>query len=157
HGSDYLVRYAPARLRAWLGVKRQAPTLQTKPGEVNQLPVFAGLAQPVFQQNCVACHGPEKSEARLRLDSLADMLKGGKSGPALTPGSPAESLILKRLRLPPEDKLHMPPEGKAPVSHDDIALLQWWIENGAPADKKVGEFKRPANVARILDKRFGAA
>jgi uncharacterized membrane protein/YHS domain-containing protein len=156
HGSDYLVRYAPAPLRSLLGLNRQAQPPPIKPGDVNQLSAFAGLVQPVLEQNCIACHGAEKSEARLRLDSLAALLKGGKSGPSLVPGSPGESLILKRLRLPPDDKLHMPPEGKPPVARDDLALLQWWIENGAPADKKVGELKRPANIARILEKRFGA-
>lgn len=155
HGSDYLVRYAPASLRAFLGLSRQAQAPQTKPQDLNQLTVFSGLAQPVLQQNCVACHGPEKSEAKLRLDSVAALLQGGKSGPAIVAGDPAQSLLLKRLRLPLDDKLHMPPSGKPPVSRDDIALLQWWIESGASAEKKVGDVKRPANIARILSQRFG--
>jgi uncharacterized membrane protein/YHS domain-containing protein len=156
HGSDYLVRYAPAPLRSLLGLKHRAQPLPINPGDINQLPAFAGLVQPVLEQNCVACHGAEKSEAKLRLDSLAALLKGGKSGPALAPGSSGESLILKRLRLPPDDKFHMPPQGKPPLARDDLALLQWWIENGAPADKKVAELKRPATIARILERRFGA-
>jgi len=156
HGSDYLVRYAPAPLRALLGVARQQPAAETKPKDVNQLPAFAGVVQPLLQNDCAACHGAEKSQAGLRLDSLAALLKGGKSGPAVVPGHSAESLLVKRLRLPSGDKLHMPPEGKPQPARDDIVLLQWWIALGAPADKKLGELDRPPSIARILQARFGS-
>lgn len=155
HGSDYLVRYAPAPLRTWLGLRRSEPSLQAKPAALDQQPVFAGLIEPALERNCAGCHGREKSEAGLRVDSFAALLKGGKSGPAVAPGQPANSLVLKRTRLPLDDKLHMPPSGKPPMSRDDLALLQWWIENGAPADQTVGGLKRTPNIARILQQRSG--
>jgi uncharacterized membrane protein len=156
HGSDYLVRYAPGPLRAWLGPAKPAPALATKPKDVNALPAFAGVVQPVLQQNCVACHGPEKSKGNLRLDSLAGLLAGGKSGKVIVAGKSGESDLIKRVHLSPEEDDHMPPDGKPQPSADDLALLEWWIDAGAPADKTVGELKPPASVSRVLAARFGA-
>ena len=156
HGSDYLVRYAPKPLRALLGAKDNPQTAQTKPKDFAQMPVFASLIQPVLQQDCVSCHGPNKSKADLRLDSLAALLKGGKSGPAIVPGKSADSDLLRRLHLPSAEEDHMPPEGKPQPSPDDIALLQWWIDAGAPADKKVADLKPSASINRILAARSGS-
>jgi len=50
----------------------------------------------------------------------------------------------------------MPPDGKPQPSPDDIALLQWWIDAGTPADKKVAELKPAATITRILSARFAA-
>ena len=112
---------------------------------------------PLLEKDCVACHGPEKSKAKLRLDSYAALLKGGESGPAIIPGKSGESSLVKRLLLPPGHDDHMPPDGKPQPSADDIAVLQWWVDAGAPADKTIADLKPPANVARFLDTRFGSA
>lgn len=158
HGSDYLVRYAPAPLRAWLNPppRTQPAALAAKPKDVNEVEAFAGVVQPILQQNCVSCHGPQKAKAGLRMDSLAGLLKGGDAGPAVIAGKSAQSELIRRLRLPSTEEDHMPPEGKPQPSRDDIALLQWWIDAGAPGDKSVGQLKPPATVARILASRFGS-
>ena len=157
HGSDYLVRYAPQPLRALLGYKQPSTAIAAaKPKDFADLQVFAGAVQPVLEQNCVTCHGPDKSKGGLRLDSLQALLHGSKDGAVIVPGKAADSSLLKRLLLPPEEEDHMPPAGKPQPSTDDIALLQWWVEAGAPADKKVRELKPPANVARSLQARFSA-
>jgi YHS domain-containing protein/mono/diheme cytochrome c family protein len=156
HGSDYFVRYAPARIRGWFlaSAKTPAPPA-TNRVDVAQVAVFPGVIQPVLQQNCISCHGPEKSKADLRLDTVAAITKGGKSGPVLVAGKSAESELIKRLRLPMTDDDHMPPDGKPQPSSDEIALLQWWIDAGAPADKKVGELKASVRVTQILAAKFG--
>jgi uncharacterized membrane protein/YHS domain-containing protein len=156
HGSDYLVRYTPAPLRAFLGHRTQPPASPKNGPQWPDLQVFAGVIQPVLQHDCVSCHGPEKAKAGLRLDSLSASLKGGKSGPVIIPAKAAESEMLRRLRLPPEDDDHMPPVGKPQPAQDDLALLEWWIAAGAPADKTAGQLKPPENIARILAARFGA-
>jgi YHS domain-containing protein len=51
----------------------------------------------------------------------------------------------------------MPPEGKPQPTKEEIALLQWWIDLGAPGDKKVAELKPNASIKRILGTRFGAS
>jgi uncharacterized membrane protein len=156
HGSDYLVRYAPAPLRAFLGHGNQ-PRPRPKNGpQWPDLQVFDGIIQPVLQRNCVSCHGPEKAKAALRLDSLSALLKGGKSGAVVIPGNAAQSELLRRLRLPLDDEDHMPPQGKPQPAQDDLALLEWWIAAGAPADKRAGELKPPADLARVLAARVAA-
>ncbi len=151
HGSDYLVRYAPKSLLALFG---HGPT-EKNVKSIPEMQAFADVIQPLLRQQCVACHGPEKSESELRLDSLAGLLKGGKSGPVLVAGKPAESTLLKRLRLPLHEKEHMPPEGKPQPAPDQISLVQWWIDAGAPTDKKIALLKPPARILRLLQTRYG--
>jgi uncharacterized membrane protein len=156
HGTGYLVRYAPEPLRAFLGHGTQPPSSPKNGPQWPDLHVFTGVIQPGLQRDCVSCHGPEKAKAALRLDSLAALLKGSKSGPVIIPAKPGESELLRRLRLPPEDDDHMPPQGKPQPPQDDIVLLEWWIAAGAPADKTAAQLNPPANIAQILAARFGA-
>jgi uncharacterized membrane protein len=167
HGSDYFSRYAPGPIRNLLarmpGHSSQSglsshPSPATQPvksSDPNTLPAFAGLVQPILNQNCVSCHGPDKSKGGLRLDSFQALLKGSKNGPVVVPGKSAESELVKRLNLPPDSDDHMPPQGKPQPRPEALTLLQWWIDAGAPLDKKVGELKPPASVLRILAARFG--
>ena len=51
---------------------------------------------PLMMLRCTACHGPRKQEAKLDLRTRESMLRGGKSRPAIVPGKPEESLVLKK-------------------------------------------------------------
>jgi YHS domain-containing protein len=156
HGSDYLTRYAPEPLRHLLGgPKEKPPVTQPKPQDFAQLKAFNDVIEPALQKNCVQCHGPEKSKGKLRMDSLDALLKGGSSGSDVVPGKAAESEMVRRLKLPQTDEDHMPPDGKPQPSQDEIALLQWWIDAGAPGDKLVTELKPPASIKRIIQARLG--
>jgi mono/diheme cytochrome c family protein len=155
HGSDYLVRYAPAPFRGWLTRKAEPQSMPATNSNPAEAQVFGALVQPIFKENCISCHGPEKSKASLRLDSFAGMLKGGESGPALVPGKADDSQLIKRVRLPMASDDHMPPEGKQQLSTSDIALLQWWIDSGAPTNATVAQLKPPQNITRILQARLG--
>ena len=53
--------------------------------------------QPVLKASCYQCHGPERREAGLRLDSRAAVLNGGAGGPAIVPGRSAQSRMVQRL------------------------------------------------------------
>src|SRR5882724_5195667 len=151
HGSDYLVRYAPKPFLALFGKRQTEKQVRNIP----EMQAFADVIQPILQQDCVVCHGPEKSESELRLDSGAELLKGGKSGPVVVAGKSAESTLFKRLRLPLHEKEHMPPEGKPQPAPDQISLVQWWIDAGAPTDKKIALLKPPARILRLLQTRYG--
>jgi uncharacterized membrane protein len=153
HGSDYLVRFAPEPLRSLFGAAKIPQ--QPKVIQIADLRAFDDVVQPMLRDNCIACHGPEKSESALRLDSLAGLLKGGKSGPVLVAGKAAESSLVDRLRMPLEKKEHMPPEGKPQPATDQITLLQWWIDAGAPSEKKISQLNPPAKILRALQARFG--
>ena len=52
--------------------------------------------QPLMMLRCTVCHGPRKQEGKLDLRTRESMLRGGKSGPAIVPGKPGESLVLKK-------------------------------------------------------------
>lgn len=155
HGSDYLVRYAPPPFRAWFGGRPPAPPAQPKPQDPTQLQAFAGVIQPILKENCLTCHGPDKSKGKLRLDSFPGAIKGGDSGPAIVAGKSSQSALIKRVRLPATDQDHMPPEGKAQPSEADIALLEWWIDAGAPETNRIGDLKPSLVIARVLEARFG--
>src|SRR2546423_7533606 len=62
------------------------------------LEFFERKIRPLLVENCHKCHGIDKPKAKLRLDSRVGMLKGGESGPAIVPGAPGKSLLLKALR-----------------------------------------------------------
>ncbi|MCH8264263.1 MAG: DUF1549 domain-containing protein, partial [Proteobacteria bacterium] len=101
---------------------------------------------PIFRARCFECHGPKEQEARLRLDVRRIVFSGGETGPAVTPGDSAGSLLIKRVLAKDEDE-RMPPEGK-PLSADEIALVRAWIDAGAKWPKGVG--------ATIAEKRHWA-
>ncbi len=90
---------------------------------------FQSEVWPLLERTCLRCHGPEKHKADLRLDSRDAALKGGESGPALVPGKPGESLLLKLVRHADADR-KMPPKEK--LHDNDIASIERWIADGAP-------------------------
>ncbi len=150
HGRDYLTEYAPAPLRSLFhGKAGVRATYPSTPGLWPQR-MFAEVVQPILLQRCAACHGPEKQKAKLRMDSLAALLKGGKNGPVLVPGKANESRMIRRLLLPLTDDDHMPPEGKPQPTRAEIVALEWWIDRGAPADKTVGDLKPGPEIQRLL-------
>jgi len=104
-------------------------------------PTFADI-RPVFEKYCYACHGgtlaPEgtaansKAKSGLTLDTLANVLKGGRSKkPGIVPGKSAEGEIMIRIQLAPTEKNVMPPKGKTAPTADDIKKLVDWVNAGA--------------------------
>jgi hypothetical protein len=77
-------------------------------------------------------------------------MKGGKDGPALVPGNVKESELIKRLLLPREDKHHMPPKLKPQLNERQIALIHWWVENGADFTRKVKDIPKPEKIQPVL-------
>ena len=89
---------------------------------------FHDKVKPLLSSRCISCHGPDKQKGSLRLDSRTAALKGGDNGPALVPGKPAESLLLRAVMHAAPD-LEMPPKEK--LTPTDIAVLERWIKDGA--------------------------
>lgn len=88
--------------------------------------------QPILQSNCFRCHGWMNHRGELSLQTRAGMLKGGKNGPALVPGDPARSLMVRLIRHegPASHPMPMPPK-KPKLSDADIATIEQWIKAGA--------------------------
>ena len=92
---------------------------------------------PIFQTRCVLCHGKRRQEGGLDLRTQASRLKGGKSGPALVPGKPDESLILKRItsgEMPPAKMLFE--YAVRPPTTSEVETLRKWITSGSPGVAK---------------------
>ena len=94
-----------------------------------QLVFFENEIRPLLVKRCYECHGDKKQKAGLRLDHITTILAGGDGGPALVPGKPAESMLIKAISYKDED-LQMPP--KEELSSEEKALLEKWIALGAP-------------------------
>jgi mono/diheme cytochrome c family protein/uncharacterized membrane protein len=96
---------------------------------------YQELIQPILEQRCYSCHGPNKSKADLRLDSPEAIQKGGENGSILTAGNPQKSTLYTYLVLPEDDDMHMPPTGKPQLTTEQIKLVHAWIEKGGSFDK----------------------
>ena len=95
-----------------------------------QLAFFEAKVRPILIEHCHRCHsaGSEKLKANLRLDSRDAALRGGDSGPAVVPGDPEASLLIKAIRYHDGD-LQMPPKNKLPAPI--VADLTLWVKMGA--------------------------
>ncbi|HEV3021835.1 MAG TPA: PSD1 and planctomycete cytochrome C domain-containing protein, partial [Pirellulales bacterium] len=101
------------------------------------LEFFEQNVRPLLAQRCYKCHSAKADPLRggLLLDSRSGWQRGGDSGPAIVPGDPDASLVVKAVRYD-DDQVQMPPDGK--LSEREIASLVEWIKLGAP-DPREGE------------------
>ena len=88
---------------------------------------FEKKIRPVLTEHCIRCHGPDKVQGNLRLDTREGWQAGGDSGPAIVPGDKA-SLMLTAIEYEDAD-LEMPPRGKLP--EETILAFKEWILSGA--------------------------
>ncbi len=95
------------------------------------LQFFEQKVRPVLVKHCYECHSAtaKKHRGGLLLDTREGIRKGGETGPAVTPGDLARSLLLKAVRY---DGLEMPPKTKGQLPANVIADLETWIKIGAP-------------------------
>ncbi len=106
-----------------------------------QFRLFETAVRPVLVTRCVQCHGSERQESGLRLDSLENMLKGGDSGPGIVPN---ESLLVEAIHY---ESYEMPPDEKLP-DHEIAGIVQW-IASGAawPPDLTLEMRARPVEIS----------
>gem|GEM_PF-2149472 len=98
---------------------------------------------PVLRDKCISCHGPKIRQAGLRLDTRIEILRGGKSGPAILENDEAKSLLVRRISGS-EAGMQMPPTGA--LSEKEIESLRTWIREGAPWDSGASFTKEHAVV-----------
>ncbi len=101
--------------------------------------LFKDRVLPLLVKHCHECHShaAKKSKNGLLLDSVAAILAGGEAGPAIVPGAPEQSLLVKAVRHSSPD-LQMPPQGKAQLSEAEIATLVEWVAGVQPGPATVG-------------------
>ncbi|MSO22829.1 MAG: DUF1553 domain-containing protein [Acidobacteria bacterium] len=113
---------------------------------------------PILQMRCVTCHGKRRQEGDLDLRTQASRLKGGKSGPALVPGKPEESLLYRRIvsgEMPPAKLLYE--NNVRPPTSAEVVTVRKWIASGArPAPTGDAKAATKESVIREKDLDFWA-
>ncbi len=93
--------------------------------------------KPIFEKSCFKCHGPdvEKPKGKLRLDTVANAMKGGENGPNIIAGSSAKSTLVHSIAGIGEEDTEMPPKNNKakipPLTKEQIGLIRAWIDQGA--------------------------
>ncbi len=110
-------------------------------------PAFAALVAPVLANKCGRCHGADKQKGKLRTDSLAALLAGGKSGAAIVPNDASSGTLMRRVHLPMGNDDHMPPSDEPQLTASELGLLAFWIGHGG--DTMLATSAIPANLRHI--------
>ncbi|HWE35813.1 MAG TPA: PSD1 and planctomycete cytochrome C domain-containing protein [Isosphaeraceae bacterium] len=108
---------------------------------------FEAKVRPILAERCYNCHSSRAKKVRggLLLDTKAGWTTGGDSGPAIVPGKPEESLLVKAIRYD-DPALQMPP--KARLDAAEVATLTDWVRRGAPDPRADGAraAKKPIDI-----------
>lgn len=85
YGEDYLTGVLPWQQRAEAAATPTMahPTAAVLAAAQGDAVDFTRDVMPILKETCVECHGPDKVKARLRMDSVEALRKGGKSGALL--------------------------------------------------------------------------
>ncbi|MFO0880120.1 MAG: PSD1 and planctomycete cytochrome C domain-containing protein [Gemmataceae bacterium] len=95
-----------------------------------EIEFFEKKVRPILVSQCYACHSANtKPSGGLRVDDRNGLLTGGTSGPAIIPGQPEKSLLLRRI-VQKEANRRMPREAPA-LNDEQVAILRQWIADGA--------------------------
>jgi hypothetical protein len=107
---------------------------------------FEKRVRPLLAAKCYSCHSATSKPVMggLRLDTRQGLLQGGGHGPAIVPGDPEKSLLIRAVRFE-EGAPKMPPAGK--LSRAEIEALEEWVRAGAPDPRQGGPASQPKPLA----------
>jgi len=108
--------------------------------------VYTGIVKPILDSHGISRHGEQKQKKKLRLDSLAAIMKGGKDGAVVVPGNADKSDLIDRITLDLKDDDHMPPQRRQQLTDKQVLILEWWVKAGAPGDVPLSSVKMPDDV-----------
>jgi mono/diheme cytochrome c family protein len=86
---------------------------------------FASEILPIIQSRCINCHGGDRIEEGLSMNTHADIMAGSEHGAILVPGDAASSLIIEMVASG-----DMPKRGPK-LTPPQIQLIADWINQGA--------------------------
>ena len=108
--------------------------------QLNEVELYEDAIVPIFKAKCFSCHKPGKSKGDLDLTNYEKM--GDK-----------EELV-RRTHLPKSHKEFMPSNGKAPLSKEQLAILSYWVEIGAPKTKRLAQLQLDAKRKSMFESFF---
>lgn len=121
---------SPGTPSADVAPEAEAAAEETAPADLAGM--FA-VAQ-ILEDHCLRCHGPQRQRGRLRLDDLGSEGLRPPERDVISPGDPAGSVLLARVKLPRDHEDAMPPAEEGPgLSAPEIAAIEAWILGGAHA------------------------
>jgi len=92
---------------------------------------FAKDIAPIIEKYCMSCHGSDnENPSDLYMDDFATLMKGGKHGVPVVPGSPEKSLMYQKLEPDPPFGKQMP-RGRKKITPEAVKVIHDWIEQGA--------------------------
>lgn len=107
-----------------------AAQIDAQPNSQNRRIDFETEIAPIFNEHCLSCHSHQArvTEGGLTLDSRIGWASGGETGPAIVPGDPESSLLIRAIRYH-DPELQMPPDGPIPDLQRQVLID--WIRQGA--------------------------
>jgi hypothetical protein len=98
--------------------------------------------QPIFEEHCIECHdrsGEGVVASGFSVQDYDNVMKGTELGGVVVPGSSISSTLYLVVAQKTAPEIHMPPhhheawaEGRgAPLSEDQVGIIQAWIDQGA--------------------------
>lgn len=104
-------------------------TTATKPAKEIS---YSKEVAPILDKFCATCHNEDEDHpSQLFMDSYESLMKGGKHGPAVKPGTAKESLLIQKTDAEPPFGKRMPPSKKLIPTAEQIEVLRQWINQGA--------------------------
>ena len=94
--------------------------------QVAGTPTYAKDIAPILDRTCVSCHGPQRADKGLRLDSYQRTMAGDSYGTVLIPGDSSLSAMVSVVRY------GTMPHGSTRLSPTEIEIMSRWIDDGAP-------------------------
>lgn len=156
HGETYLVEYAPTPLRQLAGLSAEAGP-RAKPADLASADIYLDVVGPALQQRCASCHNDGKRGGGLSVANHTALIKGGTDGPVIVAGNASNSDLFRRISLPSDHEDYMPKDGKTPLTDQQVAIIGWWISQGAPATATVATLKPTPEVQTALAQALGLA
>lgn len=103
---------------------------------------FANDVQPLLESRCIQCHSSQGEGVMASGFSVQDydsIVRGTKFGQVVVPGSAMSSALYLVVAEKTAPEIRMPPhhdealaEGRGrPLSEDEIAVIETWINQGA--------------------------
>src|SRR6266850_6592279 len=113
--------------------------------------LWSSKVQPIFDANCVKCHGLMQQKNGLELDSLERVMKGGDDGAVVVPGKPDKSRLYQYTSA--DSDPHMPP--KKQLTDVQREAIRDWIATmttgPAKGVKKAKSPRRFDSVTQAVD------
>jgi mono/diheme cytochrome c family protein len=124
-----------------IGAIGAAFVLQHRGAAASDSDFFKEKVAPIFERNCVMCHGARVQRSGLDLRSEGTILKGGARGPAVVPGDAGKSLLYRLIAHKEEPAM---PMGMDKLGEAEVAVIAQWINGLSP---------KPATAAETIPTR----